>query len=107
MRNVGVLPIQYNISQVDEFQWKEWADIIQKDKGLLIALSEELQKAEIIFKHEQGNLKVIEHEWSEMSANSWWSNLNKTVSVWGNTSVTTAAGNILLHPIVIIFIIMI
>ncbi|XP_040190245.1 uncharacterized protein LOC120921812 [Rana temporaria] len=107
MRDVGALPVQYNISQVDEFPWKEWADIIQKDKGLLIALSEELHKADIVFKHEQGKLKVIEHEWSALSSNSFWVNFKKTISVWGNTSVVTAAGNILLHPIVIIFIIMV
>lgn len=36
-----------------------------------------------------------------------WSNFKNTVSMWGKTSVTTAVGNILLHPLVIIFIIMI
>lgn len=107
MRNVSVLPIQYNISQVDDFPWKEWADIIQKDKGLLIALSEELQKAEIVFKHEQGNLQGIENDWTKFSGQSLWSNFKNTVSMWGKTSVTTAVGNILLHPLVIIFIIMI
>ncbi|KAM5148098.1 uncharacterized protein ACMZJ9_011765 [Mantella aurantiaca] len=106
-RNITSLPLQYNISQVDEFPWKEWANIIQKDRGLLIALSEELRHAEIIFKHEQGNLREVEHEWTEFSGKSWWSKIKNAATVWGKTSVTSAAGNILLHPIVIIFIIII
>ncbi|KAM5171943.1 LOW QUALITY PROTEIN: uncharacterized protein ACMZJ9_004766 [Mantella aurantiaca] len=106
-RNITSLPLQYNISQVDEFPWKEWANIIQKDRGLLITLSEELRHAEIIFKHEQGNLREVEHEWTEFSGKSWWSKIKNAATVWGKTSVTSAAGNILLHPIVIIFIIII
>ncbi|KAM5193782.1 uncharacterized protein ACMZJ9_019413 [Mantella aurantiaca] len=38
---------------------------------------------------------------------SWWSKIKNAATVWGKTSVTSAAGNILLHPIVIIFIIII
>lgn len=107
MKNVSVLPIQYNISQVNDFPWQEWANIVQKDKGLLLELSKELQQAEIIFKHEQGNLKEIEHEWSEFSGHSWWSKFKHTVSMWGKTSVTSAAGNIIIHPFVILLIIII
>lgn len=72
MKNISALPTQYNISQIDEFPWEEWANVIHKDKGLLIALAKELQNAEILFKHEQGNLQEISHQWSEFSGSNWW-----------------------------------
>lgn len=105
MKNISALPTQYNISQIDEFPWEEWANVIQKDKGLLIALAKELQNAEILFKHEQGNLQEISHQWSEFSGSNWWKKFSNSVSIWGKTSITSAAGNILSHPIVILFII--
>ncbi|XP_077349430.1 uncharacterized protein LOC143997614 [Lithobates pipiens] len=105
MKNISALPTQYNISQIDEFPWEKRANIIQKDQGLLIALAKELQNAEVLFKHEQGNLQEISHQWSEFSGSNWWKRFSNSVSMWGKTSITSAAGNILSHPIVIIFII--
>lgn len=64
MKNISALPTQYNISPIDEFPWEEWSNVIQKDKGLLIALAKEVQNAELLFKNEQGNLQEIAHQFS-------------------------------------------
>ncbi|XP_040207032.1 uncharacterized protein LOC120941523 [Rana temporaria] len=105
LRNVSVSPTLYNLSQIDEFPWREWVNIIQKDQGLLMALAKELRNAEISFKHEQGNLQEVVHQWSTLTGSSWWHQFKNSISIWGKTSITSAAGNILSHPIVIIFII--
>ncbi|XP_041447291.1 uncharacterized protein LOC121403669 [Xenopus laevis] len=98
-------PFQFNISLTNEFPWLEWAKQIQKDEGLLHMLKKRLQKTEIIFQHEQGKLKEIEHEYSEMSGSSWWRKMTKSVNMWSKTSVGTAVGNILIHPLVILLLI--
>ncbi|XP_073522074.1 uncharacterized protein [Phyllobates terribilis] len=61
-------------------------------------------KAEIVFRHEQGNLNYVEHEWTSMSASSWWKNLGRSVTSWSQSSAKMAAGNVLTNPIIIIFI---
>ncbi|KAM3932715.1 uncharacterized protein RB166_005735 [Leptodactylus fuscus] len=97
------LPVQYNLSQVDKFPWKMWTEEIVKDKGLLDALTRQLKVAEIVFKHQQGQLDDIEHEWSTMSGSSWWGKFKKSVDVWSKSSAKMAVGNVLSNPIVIIF----
>ncbi|CAJ0965986.1 unnamed protein product [Ranitomeya imitator] len=100
-----ILPIQFNLSQINIFPWNMWTNEIKKDKGLLNLLTKQLKEAEIVFRHEQGNLNDIEHEWTSMSGASWWRNLGKSVTSWSQSSAKMAAGNVLSNPIVIIFII--
>ncbi|XP_077155240.1 uncharacterized protein LOC143817633 [Ranitomeya variabilis] len=104
-RNLKILPIQFNLSQINNFPWNMWTNAIKKDKGLLNLLTKQLKEAEIVFRHEQGNLNDIEHEWTSMSGSSWWENLGKSVTSWTQSSMKMAVGNVLSNPIVIIFII--
>ncbi|XP_069587049.1 uncharacterized protein [Ranitomeya imitator] len=104
-RNLKILPIQFNLSQINNFPWNMWTNEIKKDKGLLNLLTKQLKEAEIVFRHEQGNLNDIEHEWTSMSGSSWWKNLGKSVNSWSQSSAKMAVGNVLSNPIVIIFII--
>ncbi|XP_073426622.1 uncharacterized protein [Dendrobates tinctorius] len=104
-RRLKILPIQFNLSQVNKFPWDLWTNEIKKDKGLLNLLTKQLKEAEIVFRHEQGNLNDIEHEWTSMSGSSWWRNLGKSVTSWSQSSAKMAAGNVLSNPIVILFII--
>ncbi|XP_069830207.1 uncharacterized protein [Dendropsophus ebraccatus] len=100
--HLRALPIQLNLTQVNQFPWQQWTEEIKKDKGLLEVLQKQLQNADITFQHQQGQLEQILHEWDQMSGYSWWKNLKKSVNMWSKTSVNSAAGNILSNPIVII-----
>ncbi|CAJ0965658.1 unnamed protein product [Ranitomeya imitator] len=104
-RNLKILSIQFNLSQINNFPCNTWTNEIRKDKGLLNLLKKQLKEAEIVFRHEQGNLNDIEHEWTSMSGSSWWRNLGKSLTSWPQSSAKMAAGNVLSNPIVIIFII--
>ncbi|CAJ0968385.1 unnamed protein product [Ranitomeya imitator] len=101
-RNLKILPIQFNLSQINNFPWNMWTNEIKKDKGLLNLLTKQLKEAEIVFRHEQGNLNDIEHEWTSMSGSSWWKNLGKSVNSWSQSSAKMAVGNVLSNPIVIV-----
>ncbi|XP_073518406.1 uncharacterized protein [Phyllobates terribilis] len=103
-RNLKILPIQFNLSQINNFPWDMWTNEIKKDKGLLNLLTKQLKEAEIVFRHEQGRLNDIEHEWTSMSGSSWWKNLGKSVTSWSQSSAKMVAGNILTNPIIILFI---
>ncbi|XP_073537874.1 uncharacterized protein [Phyllobates terribilis] len=100
-RNLKIFPIQFNLSQINNFPWDMWTNEIKKDKGLL---TKQLKEAEIVFRHEQGHLSDIEHEWTSMSGSSWWKNLGRSVTSWSQSSAKMAAGNVLTNPIIIIFI---
>ncbi|XP_041428791.1 uncharacterized protein LOC121397044 [Xenopus laevis] len=104
VKDINVVPIQFNLTVVNEFPWFEWAKQIQEDKGLLYNLQKQLQEAEIIFQHEEGKLKAIEHEYSEMSGSTWWRKMVKSVNMWAKTSTGTVVSNILFHPLIIVFI---
>ncbi|CAJ0954384.1 unnamed protein product [Ranitomeya imitator] len=104
-RNLKILLLQFSLSQINNFPWDKWRNEIKKDKGLLNLLTKQLKEAEIVFRHEQGNLNDIEHDWTSMSGSSWWRNLGKSVTSWSQSSAKMAAGNVLSNPIVIIFII--
>lgn len=100
------LPVQFNLSQIDHFPWGIWTEEIRKDKGLLSILTEQLKEADILFKHQQGKLDEIEHEWTGMSGSSWWGRFKQSVSVWSNTSTKSTVLNVISNPIVIIFIVL-
>ncbi|CAJ0953137.1 unnamed protein product, partial [Ranitomeya imitator] len=55
-RNLKNLQIQFNLSQINHFPWDMWTNEIKKVKGLLNLLTKQLKEAEIVFRHEQGNL---------------------------------------------------
>ncbi|XP_017952040.2 uncharacterized protein LOC108648307 [Xenopus tropicalis] len=101
-RDVNSIPIQFNLSQVSEFPWKEWAARLEQDQGLLHSLHKQLHEAEVIFQHEQGNLELIEHDLSGMSGMTWWKKFSKSVQSWSHTSAGTAATNFMLHPFIIL-----
>ncbi|KAM4012489.1 uncharacterized protein ACNLHF_004843 [Anomaloglossus baeobatrachus] len=101
-RNLTAFPIQFNLSQINDFPWDMWTSEIKKDKGLLDLLTKQLKDAEIIFRHEQGELNDIEHEWNGMSGRTWKS-FGKSVHCWSQSSFQTAVGNVLFNPIIIIF----
>ncbi|XP_068115043.1 uncharacterized protein [Hyperolius riggenbachi] len=65
--DVDSLPIQYNVSQINEFPWDKWTQEIIKDKGLLLTLTKELHAAEIKFNHQQGILENVEHDFITFS----------------------------------------
>ncbi|KAM9292274.1 uncharacterized protein PAF06_018973 [Gastrophryne carolinensis] len=71
-REIKSFPPKFNISQLDEFPWQEWTVELIKDRGFLKALQTEIKQAEIVFKHEQGVLQSIQHDWSSFSGASWW-----------------------------------
>ncbi|KAM4043713.1 LOW QUALITY PROTEIN: uncharacterized protein ACNLHF_013976 [Anomaloglossus baeobatrachus] len=102
-RNLTAFPIQFNLSQINDFPWDMWTSEIKKDKGLLDLLTKQLKEAEIIFRHEQGELNDIEHKWNEMSGRTWWKSFGKSVQTWSQSSVQTAVRNVLFNPIIIIF----
>ncbi|KAM9308923.1 LOW QUALITY PROTEIN: uncharacterized protein PAF06_011573 [Gastrophryne carolinensis] len=76
-REIKSFPPKFNISQLDEFPWQEWTVELIKDRGFLKALQTEIKQAEIVFKHEQGVLQSIQHDWSSFSGASWWSKFKK------------------------------
>ncbi|CAJ0962939.1 unnamed protein product [Ranitomeya imitator] len=76
-RNLKILPIQFNLSQINNFPWNMWTNEIKKDNDVL---TKQLKEAEIVFRHEQENLNDIEDEWTSMSGASWWRNLGKSVT---------------------------
>ncbi|KAM4011816.1 uncharacterized protein ACNLHF_005653 [Anomaloglossus baeobatrachus] len=102
-RNLTAFPIQFNLSQINDFPWDMWTSEIKKDKGLLDLLTKQLKEAEIIFRHEQGELSDIEHEWNGMSGRTWWRSFGKSVHSWSQSSFQSAVGNVLFNPIIIIF----
>ncbi|KAM4048898.1 uncharacterized protein ACNLHF_018729 [Anomaloglossus baeobatrachus] len=102
-RNLTAFPIQFNLSQINDFPWDMWTSEIKKDKGLLDLLTKQLKEAEIIFRHEQGELNDIEHEWNGMSGRTWWRSFGKSVHSWSQSSFQSAVGNVLFNPIIIIF----
>ncbi|KAM4034655.1 LOW QUALITY PROTEIN: uncharacterized protein ACNLHF_021322 [Anomaloglossus baeobatrachus] len=102
-RNLTAFPIQFNLSQINDFPWDMWTSEIKKDKGLLDLLTKQLKEAEIIFRHEQGELNDIEHEFTAMSGKTWWKSFGKSVHTWSQSSIQTAVGNVLFNPIIIIF----
>ncbi|KAM4045824.1 relaxin receptor 2 isoform 1-T2 [Anomaloglossus baeobatrachus] len=102
-RNLTAFPIQFNLSQINDFLWDMWTSEIKKDKGLLDLLTKQLKEAEIIFRHEQGELSDIEHEWNGMSGRTWWKSFSTSVHSWSKSSFQSAVGNVLFNPIIIIF----
>ncbi|KAM4033142.1 uncharacterized protein ACNLHF_020146 [Anomaloglossus baeobatrachus] len=102
-RNLTAFPIQFNLSQINDFPWDMWTSEIKKDKGFLDLLTKQLKEAEIIFRHEQGELSDIEHEWNGMSGRTWWKSFGKSVHSWSQSSFQSAVGNVLFNPIIIIF----
>ncbi|KAM4015289.1 uncharacterized protein ACNLHF_001942 [Anomaloglossus baeobatrachus] len=102
-RNLMAFPIQFNLSQINDFPWDMWTSEIKKDKGLLDLLTKQLKEAEIIFRHEQGELTDIEHEFMAMSGKTWWKSFRKSVHTWSQSSFQSAVGNVLFNPIIIIF----
>ncbi|KAM4031923.1 LOW QUALITY PROTEIN: uncharacterized protein ACNLHF_019308 [Anomaloglossus baeobatrachus] len=102
-RNLTAFPIQFNLSQINDFPWDMWTSEIKKDKGLLDLLTKQLKEAEIIFRHEQGELSDIEHKWNGMSGRTWWKSFGKSVHSWSQSSFQSAVGNVLFNPIIIIF----
>ncbi|KAM4043897.1 uncharacterized protein ACNLHF_014194 [Anomaloglossus baeobatrachus] len=89
-RNLTAFPIQFNLSQINDFPWDMWTSEIKKDKGLLDLLMKQLKEAEIIFRHEQGELNDIEHEFNAMSGRTWWKSFGKSVHTWSQKSIQTA-----------------
>ncbi|KAM4026849.1 uncharacterized protein ACNLHF_022715 [Anomaloglossus baeobatrachus] len=58
-RNLTTFPIQFNLSQINDFPWDMWTSEIKKDKGLLDLLTKQLKEAEIIFRHEQESFRLV------------------------------------------------